>query len=275
MSELSLCEFTKQSLILKTDYFVILPRKDVFLKSNMNIYQNIVSAKKEGKKLLAVLIDPEKMELENVPSFFKKVHQSIATHIFVGGSTDRNNQTKNLVIAIKKATKLPVILFPGDVDQITNKADGILFLSLLSGRNPEYLIEQQIQAAPILQKSDLEIIPTGYLLINGGKETAVQKISNTTPISQNNIDLIINTSLAGEFSGKKLIYLEAGSGATEAVSQKIIKKVLENLSIPLIVGGGIRSKEQLENAFSSGADLVVIGTAFENDVSFFNDLKKQ
>ncbi|WP_347173522.1 geranylgeranylglyceryl/heptaprenylglyceryl phosphate synthase [Polaribacter uvawellassae] len=241
----------------------------------MNIYQNIISAKKEGKKLLAVLIDPEKMELENVSSFFEKVHQSITTHIFVGGSTDEKNQTENLVSEIKKATKLPVILFPGDVNQITNKADGILFLSLLSGRNPEYLIEQQIKAAPVLQQTKLEIIPTGYILIDGGKETAVQKVSNTTPISQNNTDLILNTTLAGEFSGKKIIYLEAGSGATEAVSQKNIKKVSENLSIPLIVGGGIRSKEQLENAFSSGADLVVIGTAFENDVSFFNDLKKQ
>mgnify|MGYP005990788525 FL=1 len=240
----------------------------------MNIYQNIISAKKNNQKLLAVLIDPEKMELKNVPSFFEKVHQSIATHIFVGGSTDKNNQTENLVAEIKKATKLPVILFPGDANQITDKADGILFLSLLSGRNPAFLIEQQIKAAPILQKTALEIISTGYILIDGGKETAVQKVSNTKPISQDNIELIVNTALAGEFSGKKIIYLEAGSGATTPVSQKIIKTVSDNLSIPLIVGGGIRSKNQLENAFSVGADLVVIGTAFENDESFFNQLKK-
>lgn len=240
----------------------------------MNIHQNIISAKKNNQKLLAVLIDPEKMELKNVPSFFEKVHQSIATHIFVGGSTDKNNQTENLVIAIKKATQLPVILFPGDANQITDKADGILFLSLLSGRNPNFLIEQQIKAAPILQQTVLEIIPSGYILIDGGKETAVQKVSNTKPIAQNNLDLILNTALAGEFSGKDLIYLEAGSGATTPVSQKIIKTVSDNLSIPLIVGGGIRSKNQLENAFSVGADLVVIGTAFENDESFFNQLKK-
>tara|TARA_R110001592_G_scaffold39084_1_gene128734 strand:- start:1435 stop:2157 length:723 start_codon:yes stop_codon:yes gene_type:complete len=240
----------------------------------MNIYQHIISAKKEGKKLLAVLIDPEKMELKMVSSFFKKVHQSIATHIFVGGSTDKNNQTENLVSEIKKATKLPVILFPGDVHQITNKADGILFLSLLSGRNPEYLIEQQVKAAPILQQTDLEIIPTGYLLIDGGSETAVQKVSNTKPISQNNIDLIVNTSLAGKFSGKKLIYLEAGSGATKVISKKIIKKVSDNLNIPLLIGGGIKSKQQVETAFNAGADLVVIGTAFEKNIAFFNDLKK-
>lgn len=240
----------------------------------MNIYQNILSAKKEGKKLLAVLIDPEKIDINNLSSFFEKVQLSIATHIFVGGSTDKKKQTENVVIAIKKITKLPVILFPGDTNQITNKADGILFLSLLSGRNPEYLIEQHIKAAPILKQTNLEIIPTGYILIDGGKETAVQKVSNTNPISQNNIDLILNTALAGEFSGKKLIYLEAGSGATEAVSQKIIKKVSENLHIPLIVGGGIKTKQQLETAFNAGADLVVIGTAFENDVSFFNEIKK-
>lgn len=241
----------------------------------MNIYQNIVAAKTEGKKLLAVLIDPEKMDLTTIASFFEKVELSIATHIFVGGSTDKNSQTESLVIAIKKQTNLPIVLFPGDVMQITNKADGILFLSLLSGRNPEYLIEQQIKAAPILQQTTLEIIPTGYLLIDGGNKTSVQKVSNTTPISQNNTDLIINTALAGEYSGKKLIYLEAGSGATEAISHKIIQKVSQNLSIPLIVGGGIKTKTQLETAYSAGADLVVIGTAFENDTSFFNNLKKQ
>ncbi len=239
----------------------------------MNIYQNILSAKKEDKKLLAVLIDPEKIELENISSFFKKVHQSITTHIFVGGSTDDNNQTENVVTAIKKATHLPVILFPGDVSQISNKADGILFLSLLSGRNPEYLIEQQIKAAPILKNSTLEILPTGYILIDGEKETATQRVSNTKPISQKNSELILNTALAGQFSGKKLIYLEAGSGASITVKASIITLVKNNLSIPLIVGGGIRSKKQLKNAFNAGADLVVIGTAFEKDETFFEDLK--
>ena len=240
----------------------------------MNIYQNILSAKKESKKLVVVLIDPEKMDLKNITRFLKKVHNSIATHIFVGGSTDINNETENLVLAVKKETNLPVVLFPGDVSQITNKADGILFLSLLSGRNPKYLIDQQIEAAPILKKTSLEIIPTGYILIDGKKETATQKVSKTKPISQENTRLILDTSLAGEFLGKKLIYLEAGSGATEVVSDIIIKQVSKIISVPLIIGGGIRSKKQLEKAFTAGADLVVIGTAFENDESFFMDLKK-
>jgi len=240
----------------------------------VNIYQNILSAKKESKKLVVVLIDPEKMDLKNISRFLKKVHNSIATHIFVGGSTDINNETENLVLAVKKETNLPIVLFPGDVSQITNKADGILFLSLLSGRNPKYLIDQQIEAAPILKKTSLEIIPTGYILIDGKKETATQKVSNTKPISQENTTLILDTSLAGEFSGKKLIYLEAGSGASEVVSDIIIKQVSKIISVPLIIGGGIRSKKQLEKAFTAGADLVVIGTAFENDESFFMDLKK-
>ena len=240
----------------------------------MNIYSNILQAKKDNKKLLAVLIDPEKVAIKNLHSFFNKVHQSIITHVFVGGSTDVNHQTEIVVSEIKKVTQLPVILFPGDVAQITNKADGILFLSLLSGRNPEYLIEQQIKAAPILKNVDLEILSTGYILIDGGTETATQKVSNTKPITQDNIDLIVNTSLAGEFSGKKIIYLEAGSGATNPANKDIIKFVSQSLTVPLIVGGGIRSKEQLESAYNSGADLVVIGTAFEENEGFFNQLKK-
>jgi putative glycerol-1-phosphate prenyltransferase len=240
----------------------------------VNIYQNILLAKKEGKKLLAVLIDPEKIDLDNIATFFEKVHQSIATHIFVGGSTDKDNVTNTVVTAIKKTTHLPVVLFPGDVSQISQKADGILFLSLLSGRNPEYLIEQQIKSVPFLKNSSLEIISTGYILIDGQKETATQKVSNTKPIAQENTELILNTALAGEFSGKKLIYLEAGSGATMPVDANIITVVKSNLSIPLIIGGGIRTKKQLENAFNAGADLVVIGTAFEKDEAFFNQLKK-
>lgn len=240
----------------------------------MNIYQNILQAKKQGKKLLAVLIDPEKIEIQNIPAFFKKVHQSITTHIFVGGSTDKDNQTENVVSEIKKRTHLPVILFPGDVSQITQKADGILFLSLLSGRNPEYLIEQQIKAVPFLKQSKLEILPTGYILIDGKTATATQKVSNTKPISQVDPELILNTAIAGELSGKKIIYLEAGSGARVPVNESIITLVKSNLDIPLIIGGGICSKQQLENAFNAGADLVVIGTAFENDVTFFEELKK-
>ncbi len=238
------------------------------------IYQTILNAIQENKRQLAILIDPEKISIQQLPSFINKVNTSIATHIFVGGSTDEHNKTQSLVKAIKQLTSLPILLFPGDYTHLTNQADGLLFLSLISGRNPEYLIEQQVQSIPMLKKMDLEIIPTGYILIDGGTETAVQRVSNTKPMCQNNINLIVNTALAGEYSGKKLIYLEAGSGATEAVEPNIIKSVKTELNIPLLVGGGIRTKQQLEDAYSAGADLVVVGTAFEKDESFFDDLKK-
>lgn len=240
----------------------------------MNIYQNILIAKQQGQKLLAILIDPEKIELKSLAVFFEKVHRSIATHIFVGGSTDSLQQTNTVVAALRKHTHLPILLFPGNHEQITQAADGILFLSLLSGRNPKYLIEQQIAAVPHLQTSNLEVIPTGYLLIDGGTETAVQRVSQTQPIPQNEMDLIIHTALAGTYLGKKLIYLEAGSGAIHKVNDTIITKVALQLQVPLIVGGGIKSKDQLLATFNAGADMVVIGTAFEKDLTFFNDLKK-
>lgn len=236
------------------------------------IYQIIINAVQQNKKQLAVLIDPEKISIDLLPAFIKKINDSIVTHIFVGGSTNKYIKTENVVREIKQLTKLPILLFPGDFKHLTNLADGLLFLSLISGRNPEYLIEQQVQSIPLLKTMDLEIIPTGYILIDGGTETAVQRVSNTQPMCQNNPDLIVNTALAGEYSGKKLIYLEAGSGSKMPVHIDVIKAVKKELSVPLIVGGGIRTKKQLKNAFQAGADLVVIGTAFEENEDFLKDL---
>lgn len=239
----------------------------------MNIYQEIVSAQKKHQKLLAVLIDPEKVQLSQIHALVQNINESVATHIFVGGSTDKDHQIEAVVIEIKKYTILPVILFPGNAHQVTSKADGILFLSLLSGRNPEYLIQQQVDAALKIQRSTLEVLPTGYILIDGGKETSVQRVSQTSPIAQTEYELILKTALAGQFSGKQLIYLEAGSGADHPVSPKVIHCIKRELQIPLMVGGGIRSVSQLQKAYDAGADLVVIGTAFENDSSFFDELK--
>ena len=239
------------------------------------IYQEILDSISNGKKLLAVLIDPEKLELNQIHAFVKLIHSSVATHIFIGGSTDKNNQIENVVEEIKKHTILPVILFPGHKDQVTPKADGILFLSLISGRNPEYLIQQQVDAALSIHQSELEVIPTGYILVDGQKETTVEKVSKTNPISQDNKELILKTALAGQFSGKKLIYLEAGSGASMPVNPSIINYLKKHITIPLLVGGGIRNIEQLDNAYNAGANMVVIGTAFENDINFFNQIKKE
>jgi putative glycerol-1-phosphate prenyltransferase len=239
------------------------------------IYQQILKSISEGEKLLAVLIDPDKMPIEMASNFIRKVNKSIATHVFVGGSTVEESATEKLVSEIKKYTKLPIILFPGDISQITNQADGLLFLSLISGRNPDYLIGKQVKSVSKLRQMYLEVLPTGYLLIENGKETAVQKVTNTKPMSIVDFQEIVDTAKAGELLGMKLIYLEAGSGALLPIPLDVIKKVKQELTIPLIVGGGIRTKKQLDEAYHSGADLVVIGTAFENDEAFFEELKVQ
>lgn len=160
-------------------------------------------------------------------------------------------------------------MFPGDPSQISPKADGILFLSLLSGRNPDYLIEYQVQAAPILKKTNLEVISTGYILIESGNETAVARVSKTKPLSRENLDLVLATALAGEMLGNQLIYLEAGSGAKKPVPTEMIELVTQNIKIPVIVGGGIVDLHGIQKAYNAGADLVVIGTAFENNSHFF------
>ena len=238
-----------------------------------DLYQNIIINTEIGKTQLAVLIDPDKMEIEDISPFLNKINKTIATHIFVGGS-EVDGQIDDLILEIKAHTNLPIVLFPGDVNQISHRADGILFLSLISGRNPDYLIGKQIEAVKKLKNSNIEIIPTGYILIENGKVTSVEKVSATKPISVTELDLIKDTAKAGEYLGMKLIYLEAGSGAIKPVANEIIAKVKKTLNIPLIVGGGITSKKSFEEAVNAGADLVVIGTAFENDPLFFEHLLK-
>ena len=235
----------------------------------LTIRQQILVAKRSGQKLLAILLDPDKIVLKNLDHLIDKINESPATHIFVGGSIVRNNILEEIIASLKEKTNLPVILFPGDPSQISPKADGILFLSLLSGRNPDYLIEYQVQAAPILKKTNLEVISTGYILIESGNETAVARVSKTKPLSRKNPDLVLATALAGEMLGNQLIYLEAGSGAKQPVPTEMIELIAQNIEIPVIVGGGIVDLHGIQKAYTAGADLVVIGTAFENDSRFF------
>ncbi|MFV8341826.1 geranylgeranylglyceryl/heptaprenylglyceryl phosphate synthase [Flavobacterium sp. XS2P39] len=236
-----------------------------------NIYNNILKAKSENGKLLAILIDPDKVVWENLDYLILKINQSPATHIFIGGSLVRSNIIDELIICIKQKINLPIVLFPGNPTQISNEADAILFLSLISGRNPDFLIEHQVKAAPILKQTQLEIISTGYILIESGNKTAVERVSKTKPLDRDDIDYVIQTAQAGEMLGNKLIYLEAGSGAKQAVPIQMIKKISQNIEIPLLVGGGIVDLQGIQNAYYAGADLVVIGTAFENDMNFFNE----
>ena len=236
-------------------------------KAYMNtIYTQWLTHLKHGKKALAILIDPEKFVAENAfaKAYLSKIpHET--THILVGGSTDREKNTEEVVDAIRRHSSLPILLFPGDHQQLTPRADAVLFLSLLSGENPKYLIGEQLQAAPLLNKMDIEVIPTGYILVDGGVETSVSRISQTTPLSQEQPESIVHTALAGEYLGKKCIYLEGGSGALTPVKPEIIRAVKAKLGIPLIVGGGIRSRRQLQEAYTAGASMVVIGTAFEEE----------
>jgi phosphoglycerol geranylgeranyltransferase len=240
------------------------------MKPMTSIYTQIINSKAANQKLLAILIDPDKVDMKSIATLSHKINQSPATHVFVGGSSFAGNHFDELILNLKQNTNLPIILFPGNPSQISDKADGILFLTLLSGRNPDYLIEHQVNAVPILKKTNLEIISTGYLLIESGTETAVERVSKTKPLSISNPEYILQTAEAGELLGNKLIYLEAGSGAKNSLPLEIISLISKNIDIPLIVGGGIRSISEIKKAHQAGADLVVIGTAFENDTDFFN-----
>lgn len=235
-----------------------------------NYYQEIVHAKSDNRKLIAILLDPDKIVLNNLPTLIEKIQLSPATHVFVGGSSVSNQIMDVLIQRLKEKVTLPIVLFPGNPSQISEYADAILFLSLISGRNSDYLIDHQVNAIPILEKTDLEIISTGYILIESGSETAVEQVSKTKPLDRNNSDYVCQTAVAGTYLGNKLIYLEAGSGAKLAVPLEMIRKVADAISVPLLVGGGIRSHKEIKEAFDHGADLVVIGTAFENNPNFFH-----
>lgn len=234
-----------------------------------HIYQQIIQAKIDGQKLLAILLDPDKIVWENLDHLLLKIKESPATHIFVGGSIVKAAILEELMTELKQKINLPVVIFPGDPSQISPQADAILFLSLLSGRNADYLIEYQVQAAPILKKTNLEVISTGYILIESGNETAVARVSKTEPLGRKDLDLVLATAQAGEMLGNKLVYLEAGSGAKKAVPLEMIELIAQNIEIPIIVGGGIVDLQGIQKAYNAGADLVVIGTAFENNSRFF------
>lgn len=227
------------------------------------LYNSFLKSVAKNEKQLAILIDPEKFTISETKSFLKKIPKE-TTQLFVGGSTVENGQTEETVNALKAETKLPIFLFPGDYSHITPLADALLFLTLLSGRNAEYLVGQQIKSISKLKNTSLEIISTGYILIDGGNNSSVSKVTNTEPLPQENIEEIVNTALAGQYMGAKLIYLEAGSGAIFPIKPEIISEVKLAINIPLIVGGGIKTETQKQAVYKAGADMVVMGTAFEN-----------
>lgn len=229
---------------------------------------------KRNDKKIAILVDPDKVNsTRELEPLLKKIEAIESAIIFVGGSTVSPIDFENCVSAIKEKCNIPVILFPGSSQQISAKADGILFLSLISGRNPDFLIGHQVDSAHLIKKMDLEVIPTGYMLVDGGKTTSVSYVSQTTPIPADQITIAVKTAIAGEMLGLKAIFMDAGSGADNPVKKEMIAAVKKNISIPLIIGGGLKTIEDIECALGAGADLVVIGNRIEEDTDFLLDIK--
>ncbi len=236
------------------------------------IYHQIASFSSQGVRQLAVLIDPDKADEEDVLKFSNLANKYKADYIFSGGSLLTNDFMGTCIRILKQTTEIPVIIFPGNNMQIYPDADAILLLSMISGRNPELLIGNHVIAAPYLKESGLEIISTGYMLIESGKITSVAYMSNTLPIPYDKPDIAASTALAGEMLGLKLIYMDAGSGAMKPVSVEMIRQVKNNVDCPLVVGGGIRSAQEAEKLWDAGADIIVVGNAAEKDPEFISRL---
>jgi putative glycerol-1-phosphate prenyltransferase len=237
-----------------------------------NLQNDLYERKAQGKKSFAVLIDPDEVNLDNFSNLLDLCIQHDADYIFVGGSLITDYVMKEVIAAIKSYTDIPVILFPGNSLHIDSQADAILLLSLISGRNPEFLIGQHVISAPILRKSGLEILPTGYMLIDSGRQTTVSYISNTTPIPHDKPGIAACTAMAGEMLGLKLTYLDAGSGAINPVSPEMIAAVRQSVKTPIIVGGGINSIQKAKNALSAGADVIVVGNGIEQNVDLLSEI---
>ena len=231
----------------------------------MNIYNQILENKKQGNKSFALLMDPDKQDKSELISVIKKANQAKTDYFFVGGSLLTNDSLDSCLTTLKENSDIPVVLFPGNAMQVNDKADGILFLSLISGRNAEMLIGRQVITAPILKQSSLEVLPTGYMLIDSGKPTTVSYMSNTTPIPAEKNSVAACTAVAGEMLGLKLIFMDGGSGAQNPISEEMITEVSKSVDTPLIIGGGISSGEKAAANCKAGADIIVVGNAIEKD----------
>lgn len=224
----------------------------------------------QNKKQLAVLIDPGKTSQEWLLQTIINANTCKADCFFVGGSLI-NQLVDDTIMFIKKHSSIPIVLFPGSLLQLSDKADAVLLLSLISGRNPDLLIGNHVLAAPYLRQSGIEVISTGYILIGSDRVSSVEYMSNTTPIPADKDEIVVATAMAGEMLGLKMLYLEAGSGANTKLKAELIQKVKNAISIPLIVGGGIRTKKDLNEAYLAGADMVVVGTAAEQNPDILLD----
>jgi putative glycerol-1-phosphate prenyltransferase len=236
------------------------------------IYSRILDKKSKRKKQIAVLIDPDKAEGKQIVDLARLANTFRPDCFFIGGSLLMKNRLDAVLRLLRNNTDLPLILFPGTTMQISPQADALLFLSLISGRNPDYLIDRHVHAAPLIRNSKQEVIPTGYMLIDTGKTASVHYLSGTFPLPGDKPDIAVCTAMAGEMLGLKMIYLEAGSGAKQTVSVEMVQAVRNKIEIPLLAGGGIRSPEQAAALSEAGADMLVVGTALEEKPGLLQDL---
>ena len=236
------------------------------------IYHSLEERKRQGKKSFAVLIDPDKVNDQDTVRLAEQAVDAGVDYLFVGGSLVVSNYLDECVQLIKKHCNIPVILFPGSPSQVSKYADALLYLSLISGRNADLLIGQHVVSAPAVRQSGLEIMPTGYMVIDGGAPTTVSYISNATPIPADKDDIAVCTAMAGEMLGMKLIYMDAGSGAKRAISEEMISRVAKIISVPLIIGGGIKEPEKAYLNCKAGADLIVVGNAIEKNSSLIKEM---
>lgn len=235
---------------------------------------SLESFSKLGRKALAVLFDPDDTDERSLIQSLNVCLENKVDYLFVGGSLVTSNNLHEVVSMIKSYTDIPCVLFPGNAIQIDASADAILFLSLISGRNPELLIGQHVVAAPVVKRSNLEVIPTGYMLVNSGRPTSASYISNSQPLPNDKPSLAASTALAGEMLGLKAIYMDAGSGAEEPIAPRIIKAVKNNISTPLIVGGGLNTATKAKQALNAGADIIVIGNGAQKNLSLLTEVSE-
>jgi putative glycerol-1-phosphate prenyltransferase len=242
----------------------------------MSILESLQLRRRQGIKSIAVLVDPDKVDdTTRLKYLCDLANENCVDFFFVGGSLITTGNLSAVIGTIRESVNIPVVLFPGSAQQVHPGADGILFLSLISGRNPDYLIGQHVLAAPLLKGSGLEILPTGYMLINSGKLTSVAYISNTIPLPEDKYSLAASTALAGEMLGLRLMYLDAGSGAEREISVRMIAAVRKAIDVPLIIGGGINTGEKAHAALSAGADLIVIGNALEKSPDLLTEISEK
>ncbi len=239
-----------------------------------SIYKNQLTKTETNRKAFAVLLDPDNLTRESCLNILALSETHHVDYFFMGGSLVTTQNQAALIHLIKEHSNIPVILFPSNSLHIDQQADGILLLSLISGRNPEFLIGQHVLAAPLLKASPLEILPTGYMLVDTGRQTTASYMSGTTPLPYDKPAIAACTAMAGELLGMKFIYLDGGSGALKPISPEMISAVKKSIDVPLIIGGGIKTKEMAHTAFAAGADIIVVGNEIEKNPNFLAEVSE-